>query len=127
MGYDPEADTDNPTGSVFCAHGAGFTVSWDQVEDYMHVEGIRKREEAEEVSELEDRKHRVHTAMADEEELKATFCADLWLRRKAHCMEAHRAFGKASGTYRGEKKKKKEYFGGWIQYYFCVGRSERTG
>ena len=26
------------TGSVFCAHGAGFVVNWDQVEEYMHVE-----------------------------------------------------------------------------------------
>ncbi len=37
-GYDPEADLDNPTGSVFCAHGAGFVVNWEQVEDYMHLE-----------------------------------------------------------------------------------------
>lgn len=38
VGYDPEADLENPTGSVFCAHGAGFVVNWDQVEEYMHVE-----------------------------------------------------------------------------------------
>ena len=37
-GYDSERDTDNPTGSVFCSHGAGFTVSWDKVKDYMHVD-----------------------------------------------------------------------------------------
>lgn len=37
-GYDSEADLENPTGSVFCAHGAGFVVKWDEVEDYMHVE-----------------------------------------------------------------------------------------
>lgn len=30
IGYDPEADVVNPTGSVFCAHGAGFQVSWDR-------------------------------------------------------------------------------------------------
>ena len=36
-GYDSEADTANPTGSVFCAHGAGFIVPWDQVDDYMHL------------------------------------------------------------------------------------------
>lgn len=35
--YDPESDLENPTGSVFCAHGAGFVVPWDQVEDYMHL------------------------------------------------------------------------------------------
>ena len=35
-GYDPERDTENPAGSVFCAHGAGFVVPWDKVKDYMH-------------------------------------------------------------------------------------------
>ena len=38
IGYDSERDLENPTGSVFCAHGAGFVVPWDQVEDYMHME-----------------------------------------------------------------------------------------
>lgn len=37
-GYDPEHDTENPAGSVFCAHGAGFFVPWDQVDDYAHVD-----------------------------------------------------------------------------------------
>lgn len=37
IGYDPEADPDNPTGSVFCAHGAGFVVNWDKVYDYCHI------------------------------------------------------------------------------------------
>lgn len=36
-GYDPESDPANPTGSVFCAHGAGFQVPWDQVPEYAHV------------------------------------------------------------------------------------------
>lgn len=36
-GYDSEADTANPTGSVFCAHGGGFVVPWDEVSDYMHM------------------------------------------------------------------------------------------
>ena len=36
--YDPEADGVNPTGSVFCAHSAGFQVPWDQVPEYAHVE-----------------------------------------------------------------------------------------
>lgn len=38
IGYDPERDLENPTGSVFCSHGAGFVVPWDQVEEYMHLE-----------------------------------------------------------------------------------------
>ncbi|MFQ9515242.1 MAG: NYN domain-containing protein [Eubacterium sp.] len=37
MEYDSEADLANPTGSVFCAHGAGFAVPWNEVENYMHV------------------------------------------------------------------------------------------
>lgn len=36
--YDSEADLENPTGSVFCAHGAGFVVGWEHVKDYMHLE-----------------------------------------------------------------------------------------
>lgn len=38
IGYDSDMDPDNPTGSVFCSHGAGYLVSWDQVKDHMHVE-----------------------------------------------------------------------------------------
>ena len=41
--YDPEADLENTPDSVFCSHGAGFTVKWDQVRDYMHLEsGLEK-------------------------------------------------------------------------------------
>ncbi len=36
--YDPDADLDNPSGSVFCSHGAGYYVPWDQVKSFMHVE-----------------------------------------------------------------------------------------
>ena len=38
IGYDSEEDTANPTGSVFCAHGAGFVVPWYEVPEYMHLE-----------------------------------------------------------------------------------------
>ena len=38
IGYDSERDLDNPTGSVFCAHGAGFVVPWYEVEEYMHLD-----------------------------------------------------------------------------------------
>lgn len=46
--YDPEGDTENPTGSVFCSHGAGFNVPWDQVEEYAHIDtGFGKEKEQE--------------------------------------------------------------------------------
>ena len=45
--YDPERDIDNPPDSVFCSHGAGFTVKWDQVREHMHVDsGLRLNREA---------------------------------------------------------------------------------
>ena len=37
IGYNPESDLDNPADSVFCSHGAGFNVKWDQVPDYAHT------------------------------------------------------------------------------------------
>ena len=38
IGYDPLADINNPSSSVFCSHGAGYTVSWDEVADMAHVD-----------------------------------------------------------------------------------------
>ncbi len=37
-GYDAEADVENPSGSVFCAHGAGYVVPWDEVKAHMHTQ-----------------------------------------------------------------------------------------
>lgn len=68
IGYDSESDLENPTGSVFCSHGAGFVVNWDQVEEYMHTESREKiRKQTQTVSS--------YTAppVIDEEELKEIF------------------------------------------------------
>ena len=37
IGYDPDADTDHPADSVFCSHGAGFVVKWNEVDKYQHL------------------------------------------------------------------------------------------
>ncbi len=37
-GYDPDRDVDNPSGSVFCDHGAGVHVPWNEVRSHMHVD-----------------------------------------------------------------------------------------
>ena len=42
--YDPEGDVENTPDSVFCAHGGGFNVKWDQVPEYMHLESCLKKE-----------------------------------------------------------------------------------
>ena len=46
LGYDPEADLENTPDSVFCAHGAGFHVKWNEVPEYMHLESGLKTEKA---------------------------------------------------------------------------------
>ena len=53
-GYDSEKDLENPTGSVFCAHGAGFTVSWENVKDYMHIRSRLEEFTEQETMEAED-------------------------------------------------------------------------
>ena len=50
-GYDPEADNENPTGSIFCSHGAGYYVPWQEVPEHMHIsskleEYLRKDKDA---------------------------------------------------------------------------------
>ena len=55
IGYEPDRDLENPCGSVFCSHGAGVTVDWSEVEDYMHLEMVYHKEDTswkEEVQEV---------------------------------------------------------------------------
>lgn len=62
-GYDPEADLDNPPGSIFCAHGAGFNVRWNKVYEYMHIESqLKKRQALERAREEELKKQRQRQA-----------------------------------------------------------------
>ncbi|MBR4139122.1 MAG: TetM/TetW/TetO/TetS family tetracycline resistance ribosomal protection protein [Lachnospiraceae bacterium] len=68
MNYDPEADLENPTGSVFCAHGAGFVVNWDEVENYMHTESRESQRKASVVTSAY-----VEPPFIDEEELQEIF------------------------------------------------------
>ncbi len=73
--YDSESDLDNPTGSVFCSHGAGFVVPWYQVPEYAHVDnGIKEAYEDEEIQTIKQRKNYVSSVGAvTEEELDAIF------------------------------------------------------
>ena len=40
IGYDASKDTLNPSDSVFCSHGAGEIVSWNEVFERMHLESV---------------------------------------------------------------------------------------
>lgn len=98
IGYDSELDAENPTGSVFCAHGAGFPVPWNQVRNYMHMEGLQLSEK-EEVSEQEDiretrpLKSSVFVGPAMDEELEEIF---------------NRTYGAGKEERRGWKKSRME-------------------
>ena len=74
IGYDSEADLANPTSSVFCAHGAGFLVSWDQVESYMHLESQMPVEKPKPVvPEAPVSRNRIQVTLEEEKELNAIF------------------------------------------------------
>ena len=76
MGYDPERDVENPPGSVFCAHGAGYNVKWDEVKAHAHVDsGLRLGEEPpeEESAPVRPRTSSYAGSLEQDKELQAIF------------------------------------------------------
>lgn len=71
-GYEADRDTDNPAGSVFCSHGAGFTVEWDKVEEYMHIESVLKKRAADNTQE-QPAVRRENRSAQDDKELEEIF------------------------------------------------------
>ena len=89
IGYDSERDLENPTGSVFCAHGAGFVVPWDQVEDYMHLESVFKPKEEPEQDPFDEqavsaavRRARYVSSLSPEEERELEEMAEASRRKR---------------------------------------------
>ena len=133
IGYDSERDLDNPTGSVFCAHGAGFVVPWYEVEDYMHLEGIDESELGDTIPDSEESiagnrngrnqgnsgycppKNAGVGSYEDEEELKAIFERTFGPVKRYKEPQFKRTFSAKSDSgsyYRNSssaKKKEKEY------------------
>ena len=67
-GYEPEHDLDNPADSVFCAHGAGFVVPWEQVRSHMHVDsGWGKTAKTEEAVQARPRRMAAYRATLEED------------------------------------------------------------
>lgn len=76
IGYDEKTDPDNSASSVFCSHGAGFVVSWDQVEHYMHVDSAIRLDDVEQDQEEAIKKvpaANSHDFRKDEKELEEIF------------------------------------------------------
>ena len=101
--YDAERDTENPSSSVFCTHGSGYIVPWDEVPDHMHLESVLKKPapEASALKAAPQKPASSKAAYAGEKELKEIF---------------ERTYG--SGTYtksskelllRPENRKKNDY------------------
>ena len=81
-GYDPEADLENTPDSVFCAHGAGFTVKWHQVPQYMHLESTLKVEKPQIIT---------RNLQADDKELEAIMEREFGpIRRRQYTEPANR-------------------------------------
>ncbi len=72
IGYDADRDVENTADSIFCAHGAGFAVKWDEVHDYKHIDsGIEFDDE--EPQQNESRAERYMRTVADSDELMRIF------------------------------------------------------
>ncbi len=68
IGYNCDSDIENTADSVFCAHGAGFNVKWNEVSEYMHLESVLKKKTVSEIpQEVQSQKS---TVASDEELLK---------------------------------------------------------
>ena len=72
-GYDPDRDTANPADSVFCSHGAGRIISWDEADDMMHVESCRKQEAPEQEAQTAGGHAKAGPAFANDKDLERIF------------------------------------------------------
>lgn len=93
IGYDSEQDLSNPTGSVFCSHGAGFVVEWDRVQDYMHIDSgypqkdssVSPRKDPVQVQAAVPTRQSYGGSMKEDEELEAIFTRTYGpLKQKPH-------------------------------------------
>lgn len=71
-GYDPETDLDNTADSVFCSHGAGFAVKWNEVPDHMHVPSVLDVRRPDTAEPVQIQRNRAPAAY-DDKELMAIF------------------------------------------------------
>lgn len=116
IGYDSESDLDNPTGSVFCAHGAGYVARWDQVEELMHVDsgwkpqGEKQRQEAA-VSAPHTAGQESRDIIGDEKELKEIFERTYGPIRRKSAPQRRKIAASPEGYHSGQstgRKKKAE-------------------
>lgn len=72
--YDPDADVENTADSVFCAHGSGFVVPWNEVAKHVHVDtSIKKRQPVKTTTAAPKESSKKNSIMSEEKELQAIF------------------------------------------------------
>lgn len=107
--YDPDRDADNPTGSVFCAHGAGYVVNWDEVEAHMHLESGWQPpgSEKEPVPNVPRQREAPSVTFQDEKELEEIFIRTYGpIKRERASFERPVKQSNSSSEYRPMKKEK---------------------
>ncbi|MDY5607281.1 MAG: translation factor GTPase family protein [Lentihominibacter sp.] len=72
-GYDPDRDTANPADSVFCSHGAGRIISWNEADDMMHVESCRRKDDPEPEAQTAGGHAKAGPAFANDKDLERIF------------------------------------------------------
>ena len=73
IGYEPDRDEENPSGSIFCSHGAGYFVPWQEVPDHMHLPAYQKQQRQAEETAATRRKETQAVWGEDEKELEEIF------------------------------------------------------
>ena len=96
-GYEPDADMENPTGSVFCAHGAGFVVNWDEVDTYAHIQTELGLEETDQETVLQTQPAQPYKSF-DEIRLDQEELEEIFTRTYGPIRRERNAFQKTSRT-----------------------------
>lgn len=121
--YDPEADLRNPTSSVFCAHGSGFLVPWDQVKAYMHVSDATDTEQEQAEYTVHSRENFDYSIGLDEiDAILSGQTANQNAKNRSikEDRAAHRDLHRKS-IQGNRHAKRKAPDRRWLQCYFCMG------
>lgn len=137
IGYDSEEDVDNPSGSIFCSHGAGFFVPWDQVPDYMHIKEkipditdsadgdeanafVRgKNEIMEEKKDARDSGVTYASSYIEDKELEAIFLREFGSKKQQE--DRYRGYRKTSGRAAGTSGSRSSLGSGTSKYSGAAG------
>ncbi len=137
IGYDSEEDVDTPSGSIFCSHGAGFFVPWDQVPDYMHIKEkipditdsadgdeanafVRgKNEIMEEKKDARDSGVTYASSYIEDKELEAIFLREFGSKKQQE--DRYRGYRKTSGRAAGTSGSRSSLGSGTSKYSGAAG------